>query len=202
MVSGDWGLHPASSSHPPSVPAPNIQSPLNPVLCLPHCPQGPTVNQLPCTLGSHGQSHGSCPGTPLSQELWGMCIWALLVPVSFLTMTFPPITGLPLLEMPDPVPTSAVASTKCSLPLPLCSSSQVTSGPHSSLQTSALSSPQGPSADSTLQPRSTLGPCHHPDLWHPRPPCGHHPFHSATMSQFALSPAVSVKRELKSVTGP
>lgn len=87
-----------------------------------------------------------------------MCIWALLVPVSFLTMTFPPITGLPLLEMPDLVPTSAVASTKCSLPLPLCSSSQVTSGPHSSLQTSAPSSPQGPSADSTLQPRSTWDP--------------------------------------------
>lgn len=133
------------------------------------CPQGPTVNQLPCTLGSHGQSRGSCLGTPLSQEPWGMCIWALLASVSFVTMTFPPITGLPLLEMPDPVPTSAVASTKCSLPLPLCSSSQVTSGPHSSLQTPAPSSPQGPSTDSTLQPRSTLRPRHHPDLCQPDP---------------------------------
>lgn len=72
-------------------------------------------------------------------------------------------------EMPDPVPTSAVASTKCSLPLPLCSSSQVTSGPHSSLQTPAPSSPQGPSTDSTLQPRSTLRPRHHPDLCQPDP---------------------------------
>lgn len=59
------------------------------------CPQGSTVNQLPCTLGSHGQSRGSCLGTPLSQEPWGMCIWALLASVSFVTMTFPPITGLP-----------------------------------------------------------------------------------------------------------